>query len=66
MPNYNVTFKFVLPLRQDVTVRCSGANEEEVNENAHKEAERKGIMFGPYAYGEVPVKVELIKEDINE
>jgi len=64
MPNYNVTFRFNLPIRPDVTVQVSGGDEEEVSENAHKEAERKGVIFGQYAYNEVPQNVELIKETV--
>jgi len=64
MPNYNVTFRFNLPIRPDVTVQVTGDNEEEVSENAHIAAERKGVIFGQYAYNAVPQKVELIKETV--
>ena len=62
MPKFNVTFRFNMPIRPDVTVEVTGDNEEEVSENAHIAAERKGVIFGPYAYNEVPLKVEQVEE----
>ena len=61
MPTYNVTFRFNLPIRPDITVQVTGENEEEVNENAHVAAERKGVIFGPYAYSEKPLSVQEVK-----
>ena len=65
MPNlYKVTFRFARPVRGDSIVEVTGDNEEEVIENAHIEATRKGVIFGFYAYNEVPVKVELVEENV--
>jgi len=61
---YNVTFKFNLPIRPDKTVTVevdADADADVITETGQANAiKRHGIEFGPYAYGETPVKVELV------
>ncbi|RLD75119.1 MAG: hypothetical protein DRJ15_17425 [Bacteroidetes bacterium] len=65
MPHlYSVTFKFNLPIRPNKTVEVTGENKEEVLENAHVAASKRGVIFGEYAYNEKPLSVSLVKENV--
>ena len=61
MPKYQVTYKHNLPIRPNITVAIEAENEDEINENGHLAAERKGVIFGPYAYSEKPLSVQQVK-----